>query len=112
VNLKFNATRALLLIGQGQAMALASVTTESAKYAKIMNILHKIPGLENLAWDFNMQQARLLHSSLLCLECFIIAWVNTRVWEPVPLDEKEENSSSQSLLANEEGMRHASTAAA
>jgi len=97
VNVKFNATRALLLIGQGQMMALQSVTNGSEKYGMIMNCLHKVPGLSNLSWDFNMEEARLLHSSLLCLECMLVAYVNTRVWRPRALN----NELTEELLTNE-----------
>lgn len=82
VNAKFNATRALLLIGQGQMLVLTAATTSNSSYDKIMSFLHKVPGLENLAWEFNIEQARLFHSSLLCFECVIIAYVNSRLWDP------------------------------
>merc|ERR1719198_2284797 len=87
VNVKFNATRALLLIGQGQMMVLQSATTANANYDKIMAFLHKLPGLENLAWNFNIDQARLLNSSLLCFECLLIAVMNSRVWDPAQFAE-------------------------
>merc|ERR1712046_430368 len=82
VNVKFNATRALLLIGQGQFMVLQSATTFNPNYEKIMNFLHKLPGLQNLAWSFNINQARLLHASLLCFECLVIAIFNLKLWQP------------------------------
>jgi hypothetical protein len=81
-NMKFNATRALLLIGQGQLLALKAACngshTEEAKYNRLMNIVHKssLTPLKKLGWQFDDDQARLLHANMLVLECCIIIIVN------------------------------------
>merc|ERR1740130_654644 len=104
VNNKFNATRALLIIGQGQMMVLTSATTENPNYEKIMKALHHVPGLENLSWNFNIDQARLLHSSLLCFECLIVALVNLKLWDAqehqlrLDRDRSTERGKSEPLL--------------
>jgi hypothetical protein len=78
-NMKFNATRALLLIGQGQMLVLKAAcngrNSEKAKYDKVMNIVHNSTGFK-LEWQFNDDQARLLHANMLVLECCIIIIVN------------------------------------
>lgn len=83
VNKKFNATRALLLIGQMQLTVLSAATTDTPEHAsKILRLLHKVPfgPFHRLHWWFGMNQARLMHSSLLCFECLIMTIVNYFMW--------------------------------
>eukprot|EP00421_Protoceratium_reticulatum_P075643 CAMPEP_0168405656 /NCGR_PEP_ID=MMETSP0228-20121227/25251_1 /TAXON_ID=133427 /ORGANISM="Protoceratium reticulatum, Strain CCCM 535 (=CCMP 1889)" /LENGTH=441 /DNA_ID=CAMNT_0008419285 /DNA_START=72 /DNA_END=1397 /DNA_ORIENTATION=- len=82
LNSKFNATRLLLLIGQGQFTVLKMATTNGIGQGKLLKIVRKLPLpiFKHLTWWFGMNQARLLHSSLLCFECLIIVIVNYKMW--------------------------------
>jgi len=102
-NNKFNATRALLIIGQGQLTFLRALITKSA--TSTSPVLHAIQNFkfhgeqpfQNLHWDFGIHQARLLHSSLLCFECLIVAVVNCKVWAESPQPSEDERT--EPLLA-------------
>jgi len=78
-NTKFNATRALLLIGQGQFTFIRAFVTTGGNSPAIKAI-EKITKA-NVKFNFGIHQARLLHSSLLCFECFIVAILNYFVWQ-------------------------------
>jgi len=89
-NIKFHATRALLLIGQVQFSVLQLFITTNGT-SPLSHALHNItthgtsPFLHKIERhstypDFGIHQARLLHSSLLCFECLIVAIVNLIVW--------------------------------
>lgn len=83
VNMKFNATRALLLIGQGQLTVLRAATTDGDTHtSKFLSMLHKIPfaPFNHMEWWFDMNQARLVHSSLLCFECLAVVIFNDKMW--------------------------------
>mmetsp|Transcript_57897 Transcript_57897/g.130537 ORF Transcript_57897/g.130537 Transcript_57897/m.130537 type:complete len:437 (-) Transcript_57897:226-1536(-) len=81
-NKKFMATRILLLIGQGQMTVLHMATNDHGQKSKLIEYIHRIPWepLHSLQWTFNANQARLLHSSLLCYECLVIVMVNYLFW--------------------------------
>mmetsp|Transcript_3891 Transcript_3891/g.7819 ORF Transcript_3891/g.7819 Transcript_3891/m.7819 type:complete len:442 (-) Transcript_3891:67-1392(-) len=83
-NMKFNATRALLLIGQGQFTFLRALITTSSSSPVLHAVnnfkFHGEKPFEDLHWNFGIHQARLLHSSLLCFECFVVAILNCIVW--------------------------------
>jgi len=94
-NRKFNATRALLVIGQGQLTFLRSLITAGATSP----VLHAINNFKfqgeqpfkDFHWNFGIHQARLLHSSLLCFECLLVAIVNCIVWaEPQKKEDLQE----------------------
>jgi hypothetical protein len=103
LNTKFNATRLLLLIGQGQMMVLKDATNANPNYEKILNQTHDIGAeiephmhwlgskLIDLGWTFTMDDARLLNSSLLCIECLVIAIVNAYLWDPAKEEKIEDN---------------------
>merc|ERR1711920_586887 len=82
-NIKFNATRALLLVGQGQMMALKmacdGTKEEQDHFKKIMAVAKK-RGV-NVTWQFNDDQARLLNSNLLVWECALIIFVNRYLFQ-------------------------------
>jgi len=89
-NKKFHATRALLLIGQVQfsVLQLFITTNGTSPLSRALHnitthgtspFLHKIERRSTYP-DFGIHQARLLHSSLLCFECLIVAIVNLIVW--------------------------------
>merc|ERR1719433_96145 len=100
-NNKFNATRALLIIGQGQLTFLRALITTTAT-SPVLHVInnfkfHGEKPFEDLHWDFGIHQARLLHSSLLCFECLIVAIVNSIVWaDPHQVEQKGMN---EALLA-------------
>jgi len=89
-NMKFHATRALLLVSQVQFSVLQWFTTENGT-SQLSDVLHSIttnvtsPTLHKIERHitcpgFGIHQARLWHSSLLCFECLIVAIVNLIVW--------------------------------
>jgi len=78
-NAKFNATRALLLVGQVQFSVLRRFITTN-ETSPLLHTLHKFKRLGEYP-EFGIHQARLLHSSLLCFECLIVAIVNFIVWK-------------------------------
>merc|ERR1712176_169631 len=85
VNLKFTATRMLLLIGQVQMTALTAAINDDSvhKHSQILKIVKQKLGME-LAWTLTQDQARLLHSALLPIECMLLAFVNLKFWsEPI-----------------------------
>mmetsp|Transcript_33028 Transcript_33028/g.102999 ORF Transcript_33028/g.102999 Transcript_33028/m.102999 type:complete len:164 (+) Transcript_33028:1-492(+) len=82
INTKFNATRALLLIGQGQLAVLRAATTDHGG-SRILKAMKQISYLSHVKWWFTMNQARLLHSSLLCFECLIVVILNAWTWKPI-----------------------------
>jgi len=77
-NTKFNATRALLLIGQGQLSVLRAFDT--SKGSPAVNALQHFNIIQGDTVYFGIHQIRLLHSSLLCFECLIVAILNHIVW--------------------------------
>jgi len=85
-NTKFNATRALLIIGQGQFSVIrAFITTGGTAPSPVLKALHNFKWhgehpFADVSFDFGIHQARLLHSSLLCFECLIVAILNFIVW--------------------------------
>lgn len=95
-NTKFNATRALLIIGQGQFSVIrAFITTGGDTPSPVLHALHNFKWhgehpFADLTFDFGIHQARLLHSSLLCFECLIVAIVNFQVWKEHSKIESEE----------------------
>jgi len=73
-NVKFHATRALLLIGQVQFSVLSAFITTNGT-SPLLHALHKVKWHGKYP-EFGIHQVRLLHSSLLCFECLIVAIVN------------------------------------
>merc|ERR1711990_1030203 len=89
VNSKFNATRFLLLIGQGQQVVLTAVTTSNPMYDQVIRVIHKLsPTLAGLEWHFSNYQALLLNSSLLCYECLLVVIANYFVWKDAVRDKE------------------------
>eukprot|EP00419_Tripos_fusus_P063262 CAMPEP_0172927506 /NCGR_PEP_ID=MMETSP1075-20121228/217498_1 /TAXON_ID=2916 /ORGANISM="Ceratium fusus, Strain PA161109" /LENGTH=383 /DNA_ID=CAMNT_0013788763 /DNA_START=495 /DNA_END=1644 /DNA_ORIENTATION=+ len=79
-NQRFHATRALLLIGQGQITVLSAFVTSNAGANPVIKALQHFNIIKDVPFDLGIHQIRLLHSSLLCFECLMVAIVNHIVW--------------------------------
>jgi len=79
-NRRFHATRALLLIGQGQLTALCAFDTSNLGENTVINALQHFDIMKDVTFHFGIHQIRLLHSSLLCFECLLVAIANHIVW--------------------------------
>mmetsp|Transcript_33840 Transcript_33840/g.89713 ORF Transcript_33840/g.89713 Transcript_33840/m.89713 type:complete len:451 (+) Transcript_33840:93-1445(+) len=80
-NMKFQGTRLLLLIAQIQPQVLSAITVGSHLYQVLQANAEKyhLDGwLE--AWTFTDYQAKLLHASLLNMECLIVIVFNRVFW--------------------------------
>jgi len=71
-SMKFNGTKILLLLGPNQLKILMSLTIKSA----VSGPKKKLVGFLNLSEE----RAMLLHSSLLCFECFVVVILNYVSW--------------------------------
>jgi len=106
-NTKFNATRALLLIGQGQFSVLRAFVTTDGK-SPVLHALHNFKWhgeflFAGVTFDFGIHQVRLLHSSLLCFECLIVAIMNCIVWNDKPKDD----DNAQAREVGDQGLQEA-----
>merc|ERR1712008_466229 len=79
-NKRFHATRAPLLIGQCQLTALCAFDTSKWGENPVINALQHFNIMKDVTFYFGIHQIRLLHSSLLCFECLLVAIVNHIVW--------------------------------
>lgn len=84
-NLKFQATRALVLIAQIQLQVLTGLTVGSSMYLAVQSLpekfpqfADKIPDVDN--WHLSLPRAQLWHTSLLQFECLLVVLVNRCVW--------------------------------
>lgn len=80
-NMKFQGTRALLLLGQIQLQVLSGLVVGSKIYLQIKKAPEPI---NKLADHFHLStyRANLLHAALLNFECLLVVVFNRIVWKP------------------------------
>lgn len=93
-NQRFHATRALLLIGQGQITVLSAFVTSNAGANPVIKALQHFNIIKDVPFDLGIHQIRLLHSSLLCFECLMVAIVNHIVWKDPETYKRLDNTNS------------------
>jgi len=81
-NKKFLATRMLLLISQIQHTVLGTFQNTPEKASPVVEFLAKHRLMHRDYYYLYENQIRLLHSSLLVVECFAMTVVNYYMWEP------------------------------
>jgi len=81
-NMKFQGTRLLLLIAQIQPQILSGITTGSKLYEAVQQNAEKFH-LEGYLerWTFTDYQSKLMHVSLLSLECLVVILFNRVFWK-------------------------------
>lgn len=82
-NLKFQATRILVLLAQFQMKILIGLTVGSKIYELLMHLppkyaVHVDPLLKS--WHLSVPRAQLLHAALLNIECLFVALFNRCAW--------------------------------
>eukprot|EP00929_Paragymnodinium_shiwhaense_P010201 TRINITY_DN114734_c0_g1_i1.p1 TRINITY_DN114734_c0_g1~~TRINITY_DN114734_c0_g1_i1.p1 ORF type:complete len:462 (-),score=80.23 TRINITY_DN114734_c0_g1_i1:355-1740(-) len=84
LNMKFNATRGLLLLSQVQLAVLKAFTKDSPMHDKLELKVDAYPWAKYLlrVFTWNTHQAELMHSSLLCFECLLVVLFNFIAWDP------------------------------
>jgi len=83
-NLKFQATRILVLLAQFQLQILVGLTVGSSLYMAAQKLP---PQYEQYVknWHLSVPRAQLMHAALLNVECFLVAVFNRCVW-PAGMD--------------------------
>jgi len=82
-NLKFQATRGLVLISQIQLQVLMGLTVNSSLYNTIVEHENALPQQYQHVvqdWDLSPYRAKLMHAALLNYECLLVVLFNRWVW--------------------------------
>lgn len=108
INLKFSATRALLVVAQLQPMVFAAFT-EGSWFLRKLGHMPSWTGLQVVP-DFiliSVPRAKLWHSAILCIECLAVVLCNVSLWRNNPryFDEpkSDEGRTARARSPNQEG---------
>jgi len=102
-NMKFNGTRALLLVSQIQLQVLQALTSGSALQLKIQHSTISHYGIVKAAlkvFKWTTYQADLMHVSLLSFECLMVVLLNWSQWKKGAIETMMKKTMTDSLENN------------